>query len=384
VNPDDEVSWKRIVNTPKRGVGETSIGRVDTHARASGLTFREALREAAVAGVTGKSLGGVRDLLDLMAQFEHFAVDGVARTVEAVLEHTGYLAELETERSIEAQGRIENLAEFVGVCREFDTALDAGDLSGLPGIAGIGVGTSDGGASEDGDGASEQSINEDIARQVAPPEGLDRIQAFLEAISLVTDMDTAEDDPSIGGGDTSAVTLMTLHSAKGLEFPVVFMTGLEDGVFPHMRSLGDPEQLEEERRLCYVGITRARERLYLCHAWCRTLFGTTDYNAPSRFLGEIPEELVHAIGEDRSRRGLGAHRDAIVSAAVRRGGEPAGSRGADSLGLKIGDDVTHDKFGEGVIIDIEGSGDRAEATVNFRDVGEKRLLLAWAPLQKLG
>jgi len=379
VNLDDEVSWKRIVNTPKRGVGETSIGRVDTHARASGLTFREALREAAVAGVSGKSLGGVRDLLDLMAQFEQIAAGGVARTVEAVLEHTGYLAELETERSIEAQGRIENLAEFVGVCREFDTALDAGDLSGLPGIAGIGVGAAEDGAA----GGSEQEINEEVARQVAPPEGIDRIQAFLEAISLVTDMEAAENDPAGGGGDTSAVTLMTLHSAKGLEFPVVFMTGLEDGVFPHMRSLGDPEQLEEERRLCYVGITRARERLYLCHAWCRTLFGMTDYNAPSRFLGEIPEELVHAIGEDRSRRGLGAHRDAIVSAAVRRGGEPAGSHGAESLGLKIGDDVTHDKFGEGVIIDIEGSGDRAEATVNFRDVGEKRLLLAWAPLQKL-
>ena len=178
---------------------------------------------------------------------------------------------------------------------------------------------------------------------------------------------------------------MTLHSAKGLEFPVVFMTGMEDGVFPHIRSLGDPDELEEERRLCYVGITRARERLYLCHAWSRMLFGTTDYYPPSRFLAEIPEELVHALGEERPRSsGIGAHRDAVVAAAMRRGGEPAGSRGAEHLGLKIGDDVVHDKFGEGVIIDLEGTGDKAEAVVNFPDAGEKRLLLAWAPVKKVG
>ncbi len=208
------------------------------------------------------------------------------------------------------------------------------------------------------------------------PQGLARIQAFLEAVSLVTDLDEASEDQS-------TVTLMTLHTAKGLEYPVVFLTGLEDGIFPHMRSLGDPEELEEERRLCYVGITRAQERLYLCHAWSRTLFGSTDYYPPSRFLSEIPEELVHAIGENRRGRGLGAHRDAVVQAAIRRGGEAPGSRGAEHLGLKLGDDVTHDKWGEGVIIDLEGVGDKAEAVVNFREAGEKRLLLAWAPLVKI-
>ena len=190
------------------------------------------------------------------------------------------------------------------------------------------------------------------------------------------------------------MTLMTLHSAKGLEFPVVFLTGLEEGIFPHIRSLGDPDELEEERRLCYVGITRAQERLYLCHAWSRTLFGSTDYYQPSRFLHEIPEELVHTVGEKRQRRGRAAHRDDIVDAAMRSGrrddasrtGGPRpaptlGARGAESLGLKIGDDVAHEIFGEGVILDIEGSGDQAEAIVRFRDVGEKRLLLTWAPLQ---
>jgi DNA helicase-2/ATP-dependent DNA helicase PcrA len=345
VNPDDEVSWKRVVNTPKRGVGDTSV----------------ALREAAAAGVGGKALGGIKDLLQLMVVFEAYTLDGVAATVERILDLTGYVAELETERTIEAQGRIENLAELVGVCREFDVALDAGDTSGLSGIAGVGTAV-------DGDGEAPAAV----------PTALARVQAFLEAVSLVTDLDDAEAE------EESAVTLMTLHTAKGLEYPTVFLTGMEDGIFPHIRSLGDPEELEEERRLCYVGITRARERLYLCHAWTRTLFGRTDYYPPSRFLNEIPAELVHALGEERGRGGgFGAHRDAIVQAAMRRGGEAPGARGAEHMGLRIGDDVMHEKWGEGVILDIEGSGDKAEAIVRFPEVGEKRLLLSWAPLTKI-
>jgi DNA helicase II / ATP-dependent DNA helicase PcrA len=372
VNPDDEVSWRRVVNTPKRGVGDTSVNRVAAYAQGAHLTFRDALARAADAGVNGKALGGIRDLLELMSGFETAARDGVANTVEVILEHTGYLAELEAERSIEARGRIENLQEMVGVCREFDEALDAGDASGLPGIGGVGIATETG--------------------EVTIPSGLARVEAFLEAISLVTDLDTAEG----AAGEQSAVTLMTLHSAKGLEYPVVFLTGLEDGVFPHVRSLGDPDELEEERRLCYVGITRARERLYLTHAWSRMLFGVTDYYPPSRFLAEIPDELVHALGEERAttRRGSAErHREAVASAAIRagNGASPArppavttGARGAERVGLRIGDDVTHEKFGEGVILELFGDGDKAEALVNFRDVGEKRLLLAWAPLHKIG
>ena len=216
-----------------------------------------------------------------------------------------------------------------------------------------------------------------------PPRGLARIQAFLEAVSLVTDMDEQPDADSI-------VTLMTLHTAKGLEFPVVFLTGMEDGVFPHLRSIGDPEELEEERRLCYVGITRAEQRLYLTHAWSRQLFGSTDYYPPSRFLAEIPEQLVKAEGRKASGRrsgsyGVGAHRDAVAEAATRSVDRaPQGARGAEGMGLRVGDDVGHEKFGEGVIVDVRGEGDKAEATVRFRDVGEKTLLLAWAPLTKLG
>jgi superfamily I DNA/RNA helicase len=364
VNPDDEVSWKRIVNTPRRGVGDTSVAKIDAYATGAGVTFRDAIRNAAVAGVTGKALGGCRELLELMDGVEREAMQGVGSALEAVLTQSGYLAELEAERSVEAQGRLENLQELVGSARDFDDHVEQGDLTGLVAIGGVGQGRD----------APEA------------PQGLARVQAFLEAISLVTDVDG--EDP-----DQSNVTLMTLHSAKGLEFPVVFLLGLEDGVFPHIRSLGDPDELEEERRLCYVGITRAEQRLYLCHAWSRMLFGTTDYRPPSRFLDEIPAELLMAVGEEERGvrgRGFGRHRDNVVAAAMRRstnerdaGSATTGARGAEQLGLKIGDDVRHEKFGEGVIVDIEGTGDKAEAVVRFADIGEKRLLLAWAPLLRV-
>jgi len=350
VNPDDEVSWRRIVNVPKRGVGDTSVNKVSAYAQEHGMTFRDALQKAAAAGVSGKALGGIADLLDILAEVEGAADAGVAPVVQAVLEDTGYLAELEAERSIESEARLENLQELIGVCREFDDALADGDVTGLAGIA-------SGGADDE---------------TPSVPSGLARVQAFLEAVSLVTDLDDIE-------GDKRAVTLMTLHSAKGLEFPVVFLTGLEDGIFPHLRSLGDPDELEEERRLCYVGITRAQERLYLCHAWSRTLFGRTEFYPPSRFLSEIPEELVEVLGETKPiGGGIGAHREAVVSAAL-----ASSPRAAQTPNLRLGDDVDHETFGEGVIVDLIGEGDRAEAVVRFRDVGEKRLLLAWAPLQKL-
>jgi DNA helicase-2/ATP-dependent DNA helicase PcrA len=375
-NPDDEVSWKRIANTPKRGVGDTSIAKVEAYAQGAGLTFRDALIEAAAAGVTGRALGGIRDLVDLLDDIGRDLPElGVADVVEAVLERTGYIAELEAERSIEAQGRIENLQELVGVAREFDEQVDRGDLHGLTAIGGVGLGEP---------GASGTVEPGDVLR------GVDRLQAFLEAVSLVTDLDDGEEEASY-------VTLMTLHSAKGLEFPVVFLLGMEDGVFPHFRSLGEPEELEEERRLCYVGITRARERLYLCHAWSRMLFGATDYHPPSRFLDEIPPELVREIGTGRGRQRGRDQREALVDAALRSGARathsvpdenlrpppsPVGASGAEQLGLKLGDDVLHDKYGEGVIVDMRGQGDKAEARVRFRDGTERLLLLAWAPLKR--
>ena len=198
-------------------------------------------------------------------------------------------------------------------------------------------------------------------------------------MSLVADADEVE-------GDTSRVTLMTLHTAKGLEYPVVFIVGMEDGVFPHLRSLGEPEEMEEERRLAYVGITRARERLYLSHAWCRNLWGQTQYNPPSRFLSEIPDTLMNAAegGRRPAVRTPGwSGREQIVEAAMRRKKVgPVHGTGAELLGLRAGETVVHSKWGEGVVIEVHGEGDRAEARVRFPSVGEKHLALYLAPLKR--
>ena len=184
---------------------------------------------------------------------------------------------------------------------------------------------------------------------------------------------------------------MTLHTAKGLEYPIVFRVGMEEGVFPHLRSLGEPDELEEERRLAYVGITRARERLYLSNAWCRTLWGQTQYNAPSRFIKEIPEALILTDGGSRRRAsgsrsgGLGglSGRDEIVEAALRRGKVgPVHGTGADRLGLRAGETVVHAKWGEGVVLSVQGEGEKAEAKVRFPSVGEKHLALVLAPLKR--
>ncbi len=344
-NPVDEVSIKRILNVPKRGIGDSTVLKLDQWAQMMGVPFIDALRHYDEAGVSGRAPKGIDEFLVLIDDAAEKLTDtGPAEMLRYMLDASGYMADLEEERSIEAEGRIENLAELVGGAEDFET-----------------------------------------------------VEEFLEQVSLVADTDKLDEDES-------QVVLMTLHSAKGLEYPIVFLIGLEDGVFPHMRSLGEPRELEEERRLAYVGITRARERLFLSHAWSRMLHGTTQYNPPSRFLDEIPEGLVQDAEGSRARRRSSSfgsssygssggfsskdresrrqeHRESMVETALKRTG-PTPS-GAEELGLKIGDDVMHAKFGEGVIIDITGSGDKAEARVRFPDVGEKQLLLSWAPLEKL-
>lgn len=391
VNADDEVAWKRIINSPKRGVGDASIAKVAAFVTRQAITYREGLERAAEAGVSGKALGGIAELLEFLDTLALKTHEGLAVTIESLLAGSGYLAALEAEDTIEAHGRIENLAELVGVAKELDAQLDAGDLHALSGLAGIVNFSNDRDELADFDRSDVDKSDLAIAdNSFTAPKGVERVQAFLEAISLVTDLD--EVDPN-----QSAVTLMTLHAAKGLEFPVVFLIGLDEGLFPHDRSLGNSEELEEERRLCYVGITRARERLYLTHAWSRTIFGTTEYYTPSRFLDEIPKELVHVVRSVTQTVGARSASKAGASSPWREGqttgtkvnlepavnAPPGGARGAENLGLRIGDDISHEKFGEGVILGIIGEGDRAEALIRFQGGLEKRLLLAWAPLQQV-
>jgi ATP-dependent DNA helicase UvrD/PcrA len=375
VNPVDEVSVKRVLNVPKRGVGDASVAKLDAYAAAHGIDFVQALRRADDAGVSGPATRGITEfvaLLDTLGAMvptdgaevaqetdERAGAAGPGDLLQAALEQSGYLAELEAEDTVESAGRLENLAELVGSAREFT-----------------------------------------------------RLDEFLEQVSLVADTDELPD-----GEVDDQVVLLTLHSAKGLEFPVVFLTGAEDGVFPHTRALTEPDELEEERRLAYVGITRAKEQLFVTHAWSRNLFGSTQYNPPSRFLEEIPDDLVEVQGNvtgrsaygrqslrPRVERGAGAippyrrrgrgsdaddrrqadfHRERVVDAAI-AAGQRSGPALPDAhdVGLRIGDDVEHPAFGEGVIIDLRGRGDTAEATVHFAGVGTKHLALAFAPLRK--
>ncbi len=339
VNPTDEVSVKRVLNVPKRGVGDQTVGRLDAYARSHDMTFMDALRRWDDAGVSARSARGIETFVNLVDELGTEVADGPGALLERIVDRTGYGAELEAENTIESEGRLENLAELVGMAREFGT-----------------------------------------------------VDEFLEQVSLVADTDQLPDteDPSDTG-----VVLMTLHAAKGLEFPVVFMVGMEESVFPHMRALTEPAELEEERRLCYVGITRARERLYLSLAWCRTLHGSTQYNPPSRFLDEIPAELVEEAAASRSQRSRSSQRsggwestswsprgrERQVERAMRPA--PPEQSGAHQLNIRVGDDVVHTKWGEGVVLHLEGQGEKTEAVVRFPTVGEKRLLLSWAPIEKV-
>jgi DNA helicase-2/ATP-dependent DNA helicase PcrA len=314
VNPGDLVSVRRVINTPKRGVGDATVAAIEGFAATENVPFLDAARRADEIWQLGaRAKGAVSSFIQVVDTLATVAAEGAGpgRMVEAAFTESGYMAELESERTIESMGRVENLKELVGVAREFEARNPEGTLAD-----------------------------------------------FLEQVALVTEQDEFdESDP--------AVTLMTLHNAKGLEFDVVFMVGMEDGVFPHYRSMTDAGQLEEERRLAYVGVTRARRRLYLTHAWGRSLFGGQSFNPPSRFLSEIPSHLVD------THEGNGATVTVPEDGLVR-----------ERVSISAGDTVVHDKWGEGVVLEVSGAGDRAEATIAFEDVGEKRLMLAYAPLAK--
>ncbi|TWP35964.1 DNA helicase PcrA [Leekyejoonella antrihumi] len=335
-NPADTVNLRRILNVPKRGIGDRAEACVAALADRERITFVEALGQADDApGIATRSLTCIKGFTAILESLQqtHESGAGVGDLLEAILDRSGYLSQLRESADPQDETRVENLAELVAVAREFD---------------------------ENYPGAS--------------------LEDFLEQVSLVADADEIPDDDT-EGVEQGVVTLMTLHTAKGLEFPVVFLTGMEDGTFPHMRAMADPHELEEERRLAYVGITRARERLHLSRAEVRSAWGAPQYNPPSRFLDEIPSTLI-----DWQRVATTSMRPsstpAVARLAARPGVRSPGNRPVPSL--DGGDRVTHDSFGLGTVVRVEGQGERAMAYIDFGgDTGVKRLLLRYAPVEKL-
>ncbi|MEH3077740.1 MAG: DNA helicase PcrA [Quadrisphaera sp.] len=362
-NPDDVVSLRRILNVPKRGIGERAEACVAALAERERIGFPAALERAVEApGLAARSLTCIRGFTDLMDELRTVVEGGAgpSTVLEAVLDRSGLLAELRASLDPQDESRVENLAELSAVAAEYEQANPEGTLAD-----------------------------------------------FLETVSLVADADqipgsaVADGADEEAGEDSGVVTLMTLHTAKGLEFPVVFLTGLEDGTFPHQRSLADDDELAEERRLAYVGITRARRYLRISRAASRSAWGQPQYFPPSRFLDEIPHELVRweraeasgssgwggsgGGGRGGSSYSAGGYGSSHSSAQAKLAGTPgvrtAGTRPV--ISLSVGDRVTHDSFGMGTVVAVEGSGDKTVAHVDFRSEGTKRLLLRYAPVQKL-
>lgn len=371
VNPDDDVNLRRILNEPKRGIGDRAEGAVASLAQRDRISFMAAARRAEEApGMATRSVNAVLGFVKLLDDLAEVATgSGAAAALEAVLEQTGYLAGLRSSTDPQDESRVENLAELVAVVREYEQENPEGSLG-----------------------------------------------AFLEQVSLVADADQIPDAP---GADIDAavaeakrlgvVTLMTLHTAKGLEFPVVFLTGMEHGLFPHQRSATDPKELAEERRLAYVGLTRARKRLYLTRSEVRSMWGQSQYNPASQFIEEIPAELVEWKREGSTRQsggwgsggsiGSSRYGGSFWGAGTARGAEASPSAGFNAdvpaaiaknrvqpqkeiVAVSVGDKVNHTSFGNGTVLAVEGAGDKTVAKVKF-DIGEKRLLLRYAPLTKI-
>ena len=336
-NPNDEVSLRRIINFPKRGIGDRALEEVELFAVAQGISFWHALlRVTEATAVPNKA---AHSIAEFTAMLTALAVLVEAKTkpsviIEAVLEQSGLLTELEASTDPQDEVRVENLKELVSASMEYE----------------------------------ERSFDE-----LGEDEEIS-LSGFLEKVSLVADADDIPDGIDHGG----VVTLMTLHTAKGLEFPTVFLTGMEDGIFPHARTLDDPKEIEEERRLAYVGLTRAEKRLYISRAEYRLTFGTPKYNPGSRFLDEIPSELIEWKNEIKSKSSSGSSglRRRTATAPPPR----ATGKKSSAMALEVGQRVSHDTFGLGTVVAIGGEGDKSEATINFGQYGEKRLLLRYAPV----
>ena len=337
-NLEDEISLRRIINVPKRGIGDTSLDYVDEFARNNDISFWQGLlRVSENASVPSRAAQAVNEFTSMVSAL---AVLVEAKTkpsviVEAALEQSGLLKELADSTDPQDEVRVENLKELVAVSIEYEERP-----------------------------FEELGEDEEIS-----------LAGFLEKVSLVADADEIPEGEDHGG----VVTMMTLHTAKGLEFPTVFLTGMEDGIFPHSRTLGEKDEIEEERRLAYVGLTRARQRLYISRAEYRSTWGAPNYNPPSRFLDEIPEDVIEWRNQGKSSSPSFVTRTRTATTPPPR----ATGKKSVAMELAVGERVSHDTFGLGTVVAVAGAGDKAEATINFGQYGEKRLLLRYAPVEKL-
>ncbi|PAC84648.1 DNA helicase PcrA [Bacillus subtilis] len=335
-NPDDDISFTRIVNVPKRGVGATSLEKIASYAAINGLSFFQAIQQVDFIGVSAKAanaLDSFRQMIENLTNMQDYL--SITELTEEILDKTEYREMLKAEKSIEAQSRLENIDEFLSVTKNFEQK------------------------SED-----------------------KTLVAFLTDLALIADIDQLDQKEEESGGK-DAITLMTLHAAKGLEFPVVFLLGLEEGVFPHSRSLMEEAEMEEERRLAYVGITRAEQELYLTNAKMRTLFGRTNMNPESRFIAEIPDDLLENLNEKKETRATSARKMQPRRGPVSRPVSYASKTGGDTLNWAVGDKAGHKKWGTGTVVSVKGEGEGTELDIAFPSpVGVKRLLAAFAPIEK--
>ncbi|KXZ22633.1 DNA helicase PcrA [Bacillus nakamurai] len=336
-NPDDDISFTRIVNVPKRGVGATSLEKIASYAAMNGMSLFQAIKQVDFIGVSAKAanaLDSFGTMIEHLTNMQDYL--SITELTEEILDKTEYREMLKAEKSIEAQSRLENIDEFLSVTKNFEQK------------------------SED-----------------------KTLVSFLTDLALIADIDQLDQKEEESGGK-DAVTLMTLHAAKGLEFPVVFLMGLEEGVFPHSRSLMEEAEMEEERRLAYVGITRAEEELYLTNAKMRTLFGRTNMNPESRFIGEIPEDLLENLNEKKTNPRTQPERKMQPKRGpVSRPVSYANKTGGDTLSWAVGDKAGHKKWGTGTVVSVKGEGESTELDIAFPSpVGVKRLLAAFAPIEK--
>lgn len=329
-NPVDNISLKRIINVPKRGIGKRTIEKIENYSLEKGESVYSAILDVDdIDSLSHRAKSKVKSFTSMINKFIAMKeVIGVKELIENIIDSTGYIKELKKEDTLESQSRIENIEEFVSVAIDFEETND------------------------------EKTLEE-----------------FLANISLLSDLDRVDDK------NDDFVTLMTLHSAKGLEYPVVFLTGMEEGIFPISRALTNEDDLEEERRLCYVGITRAKERLFITYTTLRTIYGRTSYNSVSRFIGEIPDNLIEDINnKNEPKKSKKSQKKYFTGYTYENTGKKIKN---NDISINTGDKVKHKSWGIGTVVTVKGKGDNKEATIAFANKGIKKLLLSVAPIEKI-